>query len=139
MAGPVLLDAGPLVACFLKRDEHYPWAAAQLQRLEGPLLTCDAVISEAFFLVGASVQATEQLCRFLERNVVICDFNLRNELPSVLELIRRYRDVPMSLADACFVRMAELHENGKVFTLDAHFRTYRKNRRQPIPLIAPWQ
>lgn len=136
--GNVLIDAGPLVALLDRRDQYHAWATAQFRRMRGSLMTCDAVLSEAFFLVQMVAKGNETLCEFLERDVVVPNFDLRTELPCVLELIRRYRDVPMSLADACLVRMAELHDHSKVFTLDAHFRAYRKNSRQLIPLIAPW-
>jgi predicted nucleic acid-binding protein len=51
--------------------------------------------------------------------------------------MRKYRDVPMSLADACLVRMSEVYSNGTVFTLDSDFRVYRRNGRQAIPLLSP--
>jgi len=51
--------------------------------------------------------------------------------------MRKYRDTPMSLADACLVRMSELHSHCRVFTLDSDFQRYRRHTRQPIPLIHP--
>ena len=80
-------------------------------------------------------QGSHQLLALLERGLVIPAFDLSAELPVVAELMRRYQDVPMSLADACLVRMAELHRDSAVFTLDGDFRIYRKHRRQMIPLI----
>jgi predicted nucleic acid-binding protein len=67
----------------------------------------------------------------------LIDFGLPDHLPRVLDLMRSYRDLPMSLADACLVCMAEGVREAKVFTTDSDFRTYRKNKRQVIPLIAP--
>ena len=131
MAAPVLVDAGPLVAFLLAGDQYHDWATTQFARLHDPLFTCEAVISEAMFLVEHFEPAHEKFCAMMETGEIRLAFNLREQLPSVLELIRRYRDVPMSLADACLVRMAELHDRSKVFTLDAHFRAYRKHRRQP--------
>ena len=52
-------------------------------------------------------------------------------------LMRRYGDSPMSLADACLVRLSELHSDCQVFTLDAHFRRDRRHGRHVIPLLAP--
>jgi uncharacterized protein len=52
--------------------------------------------------------------------------------------MRRYRDRPMSFADACLVRMAELHSDSCIWTLDRDFRFYRKNRRQTLSLVSPW-
>lgn len=55
-----------------------------------------------------------------------------------MQLIRSYDDIPMSLADACLVRMVEMHKDAAIFTTDRDFETYRKNKRQTIPLIKPW-
>lgn len=51
--------------------------------------------------------------------------------------MRRYADVPMSLADACLVRMSELSDDASVLTLDSDFRIYRRLGRQAIPLLTP--
>jgi hypothetical protein len=51
--------------------------------------------------------------------------------------MRKYRDLPATLADACLVRMSEVHVDSVVFTLDRYFRVYRRNGRQAIPLISP--
>lgn len=64
-------------------------------------------------------------------------FSLSDHIEDIRALFRKYHDLPMSLADACLVRMAELHERHAVFTLDSDFRVYRKNGRDAIPLIAP--
>jgi len=133
----VIADAGPLVA-FLKRDDQdHNWAKEVFQRLTTPLLTCEAALGEAFFLLRQTHGGTEQLLELLERRIVVLDFELAAEIPAVGQLLRKYRSVPMSLADACLVRMAELHRHATAFTLDADFRIYRKNRRQAIPLICP--
>jgi uncharacterized protein len=107
------------------------------QRLGSPLLTCDAALSEAFFLLQQTHGGAEKLLALLERGLIIPDFDLLAELPAVAQLLRRYKSVPMSLADACLVRMAELHRDATVFTLDSDFHIHRKNRRQPIVLIHP--
>jgi hypothetical protein len=74
----------------------------------------------------------------LREGLIALDFDLKAELPAVLELMDRYESVPMSLADACLVRMAELNSGARVFTLDEDFRIYRKNRTEPIETIAPF-
>jgi predicted nucleic acid-binding protein len=133
----VMVDAGPLVAYLRKGDEDHGWAVEQFQRLHEPLLTCDAVWSEAFFLLRGIHKGTHQLLALLERRIVVPAFNLAAELPALAELMRRYESVPMSLADACLVRMAECTRDSAVLTLDSDFRFYRKHRREAIPLICP--
>jgi predicted nucleic acid-binding protein len=59
------------------------------------------------------------------------------ELAAVMSLLTRYQSVPVSLADAELVRMAELYPNSTIFTLDTDFQIYSKNRDRPIPLISP--
>ena len=133
----VIADAGPLVAYLKRDDQDHDWAAEVFHRFTGPLRTCDAALSEAFFLLQQTHDGADKLLALLERGLVIPDFNLAAELPTVGQLLRRYESVPMSLADACLVRMAELHHDSAVLTLDSDFRIYRKNRRQAIPLICP--
>ncbi len=77
------------------------------------------------------------MIELLAMGIVVPAFDLAAELPAVGQLLRKYESVPMSLADACPVRMAELHRGAAVFTLDGDFRIYRKHRRQVIPLIYP--
>lgn len=133
----VIVDAGPLVA-YLKRDDRdHAWARSVFQRLTSPLLTCDAALGEAFFLLQQTHGGTHRLMALLEKGVVVPAFDFAGEISAVGALLRKYENVPMSLADACLVRMSELHHDAAVFTLDADFRIYRRHRRQSIPLISP--
>ena len=74
---------------------------------------------------------------YLRENLIELSFDLGDHLDAVSRLLTKYQDVPMSLADACLVRMSELHDRSRVFTLDADFKHYRRNGRQAIPLIYP--
>ena len=71
------------------------------------------------------------------RSVLDLSFHLSEETAAISRLLKKYRDVPMSLADGCIVRMAEQHARGVVFTLDSDFTVYRKNGRQLIPTLGP--
>lgn len=128
---------GPLVAYLKSDDKDHVWAKEVFQRLTDPLLTCEAALGEAFFLLQQTHGGTGRLIGLLNNAVVVPAFELAAELPAVGQFLRKYESVPMSLADACLVRMAELHLNASVFTLDGDFRIYRKHRRQMIPLICP--
>jgi len=75
--------------------------------------------------------------QLLSRSIVTTPFCLAVELASIARLLTRYRSIPISLADACLVRMAEQYADGTVFTLDHHFRIYRKNGRLVIPTLMP--
>ena len=133
----VIVDAGPLVAYLRKDDADHAWAVERFKELRPPLRTCDAALSEAFFLLLQTRTGIEPLVALLERRLVVADFALDAELSSVARLLRRYKNVPMSLADACLVRMSELLADSAVFTLDSDFRIYRKHGRNSIPLIFP--
>jgi predicted nucleic acid-binding protein len=73
----------------------------------------------------------------IDAGVVEIDFTLKTHFRELATLIRRYANVPMSLADACLVSMAVLIPNAVVFTADSDFRIYRRHRRQRIPLLLP--
>lgn len=134
MINAVILDTGPLVAVCNARDNFHQWSCNQFRLLKPPFLTCEAVITEACFLLGKNQNAILEL---IQTGLIETDFTLVKELPVVLRLIQKYSDIPMSLADACLVRMSELHESSRVFTLDRDFLLYRKNGRQVIPRIMP--
>jgi len=72
-----------------------------------------------------------------ERGLFSIEFNLADEAELLGRLMRKYEDLPMSLADACLVRMAEINPTAIVFTLDRHFRVYRKHGRQAIEVVTP--
>jgi predicted nucleic acid-binding protein len=137
-ATKILLDSGPLAGFLVKTDEHYRWADEMWGRLYEPLWTCEAVLSESIFLLQSSGVSIDPLLELFERSLVRIDFSVSSHQPDVLNLLRKYADQPMSLADACLVRMAELNDNCQVFTTDRHFRVYRRKGRSVIPLLAPF-
>jgi predicted nucleic acid-binding protein len=73
----------------------------------------------------------------LERGVIRIALNVREEQADLRALMRRYRNRPMSLADACLVRLSELQTDGEVFTLDSDFRIYRRHGNKVIPVLMP--
>jgi predicted nucleic acid-binding protein len=133
----VLLDTGPWVAFLNRRDQYHAWVTAQFARLRPPLLPCEAVVSETCFLVRTLHGGPEAALAFLERGVAQVPFRLQYEHIAIKALLARYADVPMSLADACLVRMSEQYPNSVVSTCDSDFRHYRRHRRQRIPIIMP--
>lgn len=135
----VLLDTGPLVAFLNSQDSHHDWAATAWSRLHEPLSTCESVLSEAIFCLESGGIAPEPIIQLIERGIVRVDFSLDENRADVFRLLRKYADQPMSLADACLVRMAELVPSCQVFTTDGDFLIYRRNGRQLIPVLAPFQ
>jgi len=135
MAANVLVDAGFLVALLVGRDANHNWAIAQSPHHPPPWKTCDAVLSEAFYLLGPTGGPT--LAALLERHSVVSAFNLADEMAEVLQLMHKYADIPMSLADACLVRMTEILTEPILLTTDGDFRVYRRHGRRTIPCIIP--
>ncbi len=134
-----LADAGPLVAFLNKRDKHFSWAAAEFARLPAPLLTCEAVLTEACFLIARQGGSAAAPLSLLERGAISLGFNLSEERDAVARIMNRYASLGASLADACLVRMSELHPRSQIFTIDRDFLVYRRDGRRTIPLIAPFE
>ena len=137
MRSRVLLDTGPLVALLRRDDEFHEWVAALIPGLDLPFLTCEAVLSEACFLVSDLPGGSESVLAVFDRGFLRIALRLDDEAVAVSRLMARYTSVPMSLADACLVRMAEQHANSVVLTLDSNFKLYRMHGRQVIPTIMP--
>jgi predicted nucleic acid-binding protein len=135
MAASVIVDTGFLVALLQTRDSHHPWAVAEAARHSRPWQTCESVLSEAFFLLGRGGRVALQA--LLSRGVVLVSFRFIQEEEPVLALMRKYADVPMSLADACLVRMTEVLEEPVLLTNDTDFRVYRRYGRQAVPCVLP--
>ena len=124
-----------LIGLIRRDDQFHAWAAAQSRQWPSPWLTCEAVLSEAFFLVGRS--GRKALAVLLRRSLVQVHFDLGKELKPVLRLIDKYADVPMSLADACLVRMTETLPGPLLLPTDDDFRIYRRHSRQVVPCVTP--
>jgi uncharacterized protein len=133
----ILLDTGPLVALLNGRDKYHEWAKLQWAQAAPPFLTCESVLSEACFLLRAAPGGSTAVMELLRRRVVEVAFHLEDHIESVARLLRKYANVPMSLADGCLVRMAELAAESTILTLDRDFRLYRKSGRHVVPVIMP--
>ena len=136
MAKNVLVDASFLVALLSRRDSHHQWAVKQVPHHAPPWLTCEGVLSEAFHLLGAPGAAG--LSALLRRRALIVAFDLGSHVESGLKLLQKYAGVPMSLADACLVRMTEMLPAPVILTTDSDFRIYRRHSRQMVPLMMPF-
>lgn len=137
MINQVIADTGVIVAFLSPKDQWREWAVNQWRQLPAPFLTCEAVITEACFLLHNYKDGEQDILSLVEVGILRTDFSLSAEMSAVKNLMKKYANVPMSLADACLVRMSELTENAEIFTTDSDFYVYRKNGRQKIPLMIP--
>ncbi len=126
--GEGLLDTGPLVS-FL--------ASGLTHQVCPPPLTCEPALTEAAFLLKREGLEADPLFALLERGVIRIALDVQEEQADLRALMHRYRNRPMSLADACLVRLSELHATAEVFTLDSDFRIYRRHGNKVIPLLIP--
>jgi len=133
----IIVDTGPLIAALNAKDHHHDWARAQWAELQAPLLTCEAVIGEAGHLLRRASADSGTVVELVRRGALAIAFSLQDESTTVGRLMTRYANVPMSVADACLVRMAEQHADARVLTIDADFRIYRKHGRRVVPTIMP--
>jgi uncharacterized protein len=136
MARNVLVDTSFLVAWLADRDSWHRWAIAQVPSFRPPWLTCEAALSEVLYFLGGPALPT--LAALLRRRGVLVGFDLGDNLEPVLKLMEKYSDVPMSLADACLVRMTEMLPDPVLLTTDKDFRIYRRHSRQMIPCVTPF-
>jgi len=130
-----VVDTAALVAFFGVREQHHRWARQAFSSLPTPWLTCEAVLAESLHLLDGVGQ--KALRRLLRDEIIRVAFELDTQLDPVLDLMEKYANVPMSLADACVVRMTELLRDPVVLTADADFRIYRRHSRHVIPCLMP--
>ena len=125
----VLVDTGPLVALLDRSDPDHVACQKTLSSLNDSLVTVWPVVTEAMYMLRAYWQAQEALWEMIEMGAVeILPLGI-DDLPRMKELMRKYRDLPMDLADAALVRAAERERLRRIFTLDRRdFQIYRPSR-----------
>ena len=133
----IIIDTGPLVSFMNKNDAYHDWTKNQFSMMSPPFISCEAVISEACFLLRKFPNGQDNILELIERNLLILPFDLQSESQTIKKLIKKYQNIPMSLADACLVRLSEQISDSIICTLDSDFKIYRKNKREKIPLIIP--
>lgn len=136
MTPGAVVDTGPLVAYFCATEARHDWAVQQFASLTPPLLTCEPVLTETCFLLARQRVPAWRLLENLDLGALRVALRLDAEARAVRELMSRYSNIPMSLADACLVRLAEI-SGLPVCTLDSDFALYRASGRKRLGLIMP--
>jgi len=132
-----IADTGPLVAFLDRAERNHAWAVERVRELAAPMLVCEPVLAEAMHLLSRLPKAQDVLLGLVEQGALQVAFHVAEHIPELRALRRKYADRPMSLADACIVRMAELFERHRIFTLDSDFSVYRKHGREALEMIVP--
>lgn len=132
-----LLDSGPLVAAFNRRDSHHEWAASVLSSLTEPPVTCESVVTVACWHLRQSISAVVRILEMPSMGHLRINPILETDGSRVAAKIAAFGG-NMDLADACLVRLSEIYPRAQVITIDrGHFGVYRRFRNQPIPLVLP--
>jgi len=133
----VILDTGSGVAWLCPQDQHHAWVRRAFKDIAPGSIICEAVLTGACHLAAKEAVPRARVIEFVNR-VRLQPISLASELAPIRDLLDRYADWPMDFADACVVRLAELHPDASVCTTDGDFRFFRKNGRETIPLTAPF-
>ncbi len=134
----LIADAGPLAALFKADDQWHPWALQTGRELTGTLHTCEAVLTEAFFLLARVPGGQKKLQAALRKpGLIVVSWRFDEHRPATLDLMEKYADIPASLADACLVRMAEDARDPVIWTTDEHFSIYRLRGNRRMRVISP--
>jgi predicted nucleic acid-binding protein len=132
-----IVDTGPLVAFFDRAERHHRWVAERFEELDAPLLVCEPVLAEAMHLLARYHRAQDALLELIDNGALSVALRIDEHVGALRRLLHKYKDTPMSLADACIVRMSEIYDRHAVLTLDSDFLIYRKHGRAPLTTIYP--
>ena len=127
---PVLVDTGAIVALLDRSERRHEACAAAVEEIEAPLITCEAVIAESCYLLRRLTGASEAVLENVAAGIFQIPFQLSQEAAGVRQILRKYRDRQIDLADACLIRLADEFGTADILTLDGDFAVYRwgKNR-----------
>ncbi|HET9218999.1 MAG TPA: PIN domain-containing protein [Terriglobia bacterium] len=133
----VLLDTGPLVALLSKDDAEHSRAKRLFSECQAPFRCVEGVLAEACFLMQKVHPAgPAEVIALGRKSVFEVAFSLEDHWSQIETLMKKYADRPISLADACLIRCAEVFQEPRVLTFDSDFGIYRWSGKKRFRLIA---
>jgi predicted nucleic acid-binding protein len=132
-----LLDTGVIVALLDRSERYHARCVQALENLEQPLATCEAVIAESCYLLRIIPGAAETVLANVEQGIFQIPMQLNQAAAPIRAILRKYRDVPADLADACLIHLADELDTGEILTLDSDFARYRWRRNRAFQLLIP--
>ena len=120
----IVVDAGPLIALFDGDDRHHHRAVEFVRDCRASLITNFPVLTEATFLLRFSVEAQRDLLWWAHRSLEI-DEGTSADLPEIVGLLEKYRDLPADFADVSLVALANRRGVSRVASVDREFAIYR--------------
>ena len=131
----IAVDTGPIVALFDKNDNYHSVCHNIIRTLKMPLATTVPVLTEAFYLLSFSWQLQDDLWEFIvEGNLQIYNLD-RDLMKTCRELMRKYHDLPMDIADASLIAVADAENIRTIFTLDKDFKVYKTKQNKHFKLL----
>ena len=132
---PVLLDTGVIVGLLDRSERLHDACAETVRELEAPLITCEAVIAESCYLLRKLAGAAEAVIDNVAAGIFQIPFQLSQEAAGVKQILRKYRDRQIDLADACLIRLADEFGTADILTLDRDFAVYRWGRNKAFRML----
>ena len=132
---PVLLDTGVIVALLDRSEGAHHACAEAVNELQAPLITCEAVIAESCYLLRNLRGAPEVIIENVASGIFQIPFQLSPEVAGVRQILRKYKDRKIDLADACLIRLADEFESAEILTLDKDFTIYRWGKNKPFHIL----
>jgi len=132
---PVLLDTGVIVALLDRSESAHHACAEAVNELQAPLITCEAVIAESCNLLRNLRGAPEVVIENVASGIFQIPFQLSREVAGVRQILRKYKDRKIDLADACLIRLADEFESAEILTLDKDFSIYRWGKNKPFHIL----
>lgn len=132
----ILLDTGPLIALLSQNDANHARARRLFAECVPPFRCCEAVIAEACFLMSkVHAAGPAEVVALARRGVYDVAMSIEEHWASIEALFRKYADRPISLADACLIRCAEIHQEARILTFDGDFGVYRWARNRKFEIL----
>ena len=132
---PVLLDTGVIVALLDGSEKFHRACSEAVRTVEAPLVTCEPVIAESCFLLRNLSGAPEAVIENVLAGIFQLPFQLSREAASLKQILRKYRDRKIDLADACLIHLADQFEAADILTLDKDFQIYRWGTNKPFRIL----
>jgi len=132
---PVLLDTGFIVALLDRSESLHKTCARTIREVQAPLVTCEAVITESCYLLRNLSGASEAVIENIAAGIFQIPFQLSRETAAVKQLLRKYKDRQIDLADACLIRLADQLATADILTLDRGFAVYRWGKNKPFRVL----
>jgi predicted nucleic acid-binding protein len=132
---PVLLDTGFIVALLDRSENFHKTCAQAVREVEAPLVTCEAVITESCYLLRNLSGASEAVIENITAGIFQVPFQLSRDTAGVKQILRKYKDRKIDLADACLIRLADQFGTADILTLDRDFRIYRWGKNKPFRVL----